>query len=1585
MNFQTLLLLQLLTLATLSISDKSHNHSVVLSNKSNSLSRFFTSALLQNLQTLWKLLGTRSSVKFIFEEVISEDSLLEWNQIQTQGPYESFTKTINASDQLRLFPNKFLHTRSVVIFIVKSNTIRNIGKLGDPAHDHFIFVARNIQTLNNAFTHSSVIILNTLAHKYGMYLKEDKVGKSIKKIGYLIEPESYTGRFEKSQTLDLRLSPLKQLNGRVINVAYLSIAPVFKLKSRNNTHYNFEGTYHNLLVECANRANFTINYYGNSQPPGHQFPNGSWTGLMGELTTGKADITPVLGISHGRHSSILFTNMITQEVMVFSVRVPGTLLQWTALVHPLDPFIWFLTVVMLILFIILVYVTNMVGPGVQSHLNAISNAIMLSFLVLLEQPADISKRWTLRFVALLWVITGFHITMMYKGNLVGFLTFPDKQIIPKTFHQLSERIDYNVYLHTIGGLELERFKSSPSPTIKGLMKRLIVYKDSRKCILKATQQRTACIAWSNFFLTGLAKYMPPYRKKEMLYVATEPIGTVEICFGVRKGSIYIDAFNYYSSIFVHCGLMQKWRLDIIKLEQRKLIEEDNESNHDAKRSSDGGNDDDDERRPLGSKNLLAVYTLFIFGCVISSIVYVYDEVTLLSTMEQSQAINTVASKYGLIITENVNTMKYLVEPVTYTGKFVEFSEVFINNKFNNLNGRTLRVVHMSVGTTFRHPTPESKTYVGVYYKLLSEAAKKSNFTMDMYKEKIPPRKLQANGSWTGMMGELQQGNADFAAALEISLQRFPYVDYATMTYREIVAFCVRKPKALLQWHALISPLTPRLWFLHVEQPANFSTGPTALRITAILCVIQSFVIGTAYKTNLIGFLTFPEQPNFPKSYIDLSENKEFSLILGSVGGMEHEFFRTSTSPIINGMWMRMRIEADRKHCLEATLKSKTACFSWKNVLKIELIKNSFSNPDLKELYMTDDPMLSTNMATVFKKGCIYQRILNRYFAIARDTGLVSEWLKKFWYDEEQRYRDLFMRGRNQTDVYKYKRAAFRNEENEERPLKIGNLVAISFAYFFGCILASACLLIEMVTHVMARSNFTKGLGDPIHDDFIFISRNLTTLLEVLTRPSVINTLSSKYGMFLQEDRNNTSSQNFGYVIEPETHTGQLERSQSLHLLQTPREQLNGRVISMAFLNISPIFYMVEPNSTQYNFEGSYNNLFMDCAKRGNFTITYYGKPEIPGHHYPNGSWSGLMRELTTGKADMTPVLAMAYSRYPNASFTNMVTREELVFAVRVPSSLLQWSALIHPLEPIVWLLTGVMLVIFILLAYISSMTSKMNPKGHLKAIDSAIMLSCLVLLEQPYEIPKRWTLRFIALLWIVMSFHITMMYKGNLFGFLTFPDKQTIPKTFQELHERNEYSVNLYTIGGVEIEQLKNSASPILKGLLKRLNVYKDSGKCIRRAADEKGACIAWKNFLLSKLAKYLPPQTKQEILYITNEPVGWADLSIAMRKGSIYFGPFNYYSGIYVHSGLMEKWNYDFVKRVQRKSLKGCGKRRNHGSCTISNVNDDENEVLEKPLSISNLLAVYSVLIFGCMLSSLIFLCEYGLNYVSKPSAKPS
>lgn len=117
---------------------------------------------------------------------------------------------------------------------------------------------------------------------------------------------------------------------------------VLIIPSKSNPKVNaIHGQQKAILEGIANKHNFTYTLY--SAPggsTGSKLPNGSWSGVMGEILNGRADIGLSVAIAYDRSEIADFTVSVFYAFLVLVSTKPIPFFEWEAIFYPFKATAW---------------------------------------------------------------------------------------------------------------------------------------------------------------------------------------------------------------------------------------------------------------------------------------------------------------------------------------------------------------------------------------------------------------------------------------------------------------------------------------------------------------------------------------------------------------------------------------------------------------------------------------------------------------------------------------------------------------------------------------------------------------------------------------------------------------------------------------------------------------------------------------------------------------------------------------------------------------------------------------------------------------------------------------------------------------------------------------------------------------------------------------------------------------------------------------------------------------------------------------------------------------------------------------------
>lgn len=329
---------------------------------------------------------------------------------------------------------------------------------------------------------------------------------------------------------------------------------------------------------------------------------------------------------------------------------------------------------------------------------------------------------------------------------------------------------------------------------------------------------------------------------------------------------------------------------------------------------------------------------------------------------------------------------------------------------------------------------------------------------------------------------------------------------------------------------------------------------------------------------------------------------------------------------------------------------------------------------------------------------------------------------------------------------------------------------------------------------------------------------------------------------------------------------------------------------------------------------------MEVTKLTNLSVKFYGELASPGFGrlLINGTWTGLVGELVSDRADMVTTLAPTFERMQYVDYSTSSYVNPLVMCLRTSQATRQWHALIDPLTPFVWLCT---LLTFITMAVAFGVSMIIFDKNWGRKCIELILGIFGVFLEQSTAVMQRNPARSLFKLWITFCYLIGTAYRSNLVTFLTFLQGDPVPETFKELSEDASYSIILHSVGGHELSLLKKSKNPIFKRIGDSLKVDSNMAACLQAAASSKSACIGWLPYLTSAFGA--DTEGNLESLFISKN---WATsiwVGAAFRQGSIFTDQFSHYVQIAREAHLLTHWQQSCLDTIKMENVRKAEEER--------------------------------------------------------------
>ena len=430
----------------------------------------------------------------------------------------------------------------------------------------------------------------------------------------------------------------------------------------------------------------------------------------------------------------------------------------------------------------------------------------------------------------------------------------------------------------------------------------------------------------------------------------------------------------------------------------------------------------------------------------------------------------------------------------------ELTEAF-QDYTKDLNGTFLRVTS-SKGNyrsmNYRELPNGAVGFAGGYsHEIFFCLRRKFNFNYKFFLSKGFGLKLP-NGTFTGVIGNLQSGKADYAMETGFNADRFVAVEYMPPAVFESLTFLTKIPEQQTKYFIVFEPFTVETWgallltgillafiyscLISMSQMMdrnhelafwkNFQGGLgfyirpfldqgivtmswnhfTKLRLIATAWLVAVIILGTGYRAKLTTLMAYPLLEVLPNNFNELAAS-DFIIYLHDIGGVPQAIFQSN--PTLRSVLARMRKEKSLLKCIGATVTEHAACVTLGDNGIFEGVKN-FSNVDGKLMVHKAPTNLYPFLpgAPVLRKGQAFGTNFAKAIRRIFDMGIVY----KFQADEarfEARNGKTWARSRASTEPWR------QPEPRGPQPIVIEEIVAVLILYLFVVTLASAGFLFEL--------------------------------------------------------------------------------------------------------------------------------------------------------------------------------------------------------------------------------------------------------------------------------------------------------------------------------------------------------------------------------------------------------------------------------------------------------------------------------------------------------------------------------------------
>ncbi|XP_065225873.1 glutamate receptor ionotropic, kainate 2-like [Planococcus citri] len=434
----------------------------------------------------------------------------------------------------------------------------------------------------------------------------------------------------------------------------------------------------------------------------------------------------------------------------------------------------------------------------------------------------------------------------------------------------------------------------------------------------------------------------------------------------------------------------------------------------------------------------------------------------------------------------------------------------INETSYSLKNKTFRLVlALNSPYAMRKKSYQTLTgndqYEGFCIDLIAEISKMNdNFTVDLKIDPEGKSGTNKNGTWNGMIGFIQRGQADLACAdITINREREEAVDITSPFMDLGIAILYKKPQNQSPgFFSFLSPFNTEVWILVVtayvtvsvlffimgrispyewrnpfpciddpdelenqftlsnsfwftigalmQQGSEIAPVSVSTRMAAGVWWFFTLIMVACYTANLAAFLTIETPSEDFTNVKELYENPEVEYGLMKNGATE-TFFMTSSNDLYQKMYQHMKDNADRvitKNAEEGVLRAEDV--NRKYAFLMESSQIEYEMERHCTLTQVGKPIDSKGYGIAMKKDSWYLGLFSQSILKMQEEGTLND-LKRKWWKE------------------KYATACAKDEPDEAETLGLPNLGGVFIVLGTGVLLAMVIAVFEQLFYVWSVS------------------------------------------------------------------------------------------------------------------------------------------------------------------------------------------------------------------------------------------------------------------------------------------------------------------------------------------------------------------------------------------------------------------------------------------------------------------------------------------------------------------------------------
>ncbi|KPM11533.1 Ligand-gated ion channel-like protein 2 [Sarcoptes scabiei] len=227
----------------------------------------------------------------------------------------------------------------------------------------------------------------------------------------------------------------------IVGVNHVPPFNLIKWNRESNSYEIIGGIEGRMFLTLSEYFNFSMKFVHIKNDFGYLTPNGTWTGMIGDISRHKLDLgLSGTAMTHNRNLVVKYLYPHWIDTLTFATTAPEDYFTIDLFLKPFDLNVWLCLFIYFLVLALFNRINKRVDVSMGKDIESIKNVVWFSFRVLIRQSSTRVQQFLsnpMKICWICWILATVVLTNCYGGHLFSMMTIPSYSVID-TFDKLAE-------------------------------------------------------------------------------------------------------------------------------------------------------------------------------------------------------------------------------------------------------------------------------------------------------------------------------------------------------------------------------------------------------------------------------------------------------------------------------------------------------------------------------------------------------------------------------------------------------------------------------------------------------------------------------------------------------------------------------------------------------------------------------------------------------------------------------------------------------------------------------------------------------------------------------------------------------------------------------------------------------------------------------------------------------------------------------------------------------------------------------------------------------------------------------------------